>query len=147
MQLKKLAAVAAMMAAATPGVAFDGANTGASTMFYISIPLDYSRGKKDQKWSAGLQLQGKREYQAVSIDSSMFNFLPMGGLEAKWIVAGVVAAGAAVALGGKDKGTTQSLQTQQTAHQQQIQSSGGGNSGGGTPAPDCPTPVTDPCRR
>ena len=142
MALKKLAAIAAMVAVATPGLAFETKDAGTSTMFYVSIPLDYNLSKKEQQWSAGLQLQGRREYQAVMLDSRMFNFLPMGGLEAKWIIAGVVAAGAAFAVGSKDKSTTSSLQTQQTAHQQAVQQSNGSSGGGGT---SCPTPVSDPC--
>lgn len=138
MALRKLAAIAAMVAVATPSLAFDTKESqGASTMFYISIPFDFNMTKKEQKqWSAGLQLQGKREYQAVNLDSTMFNFLPMGGLEAKWIIAGVVAVGAAAAAGSKDKGTTSSLQAQQTAHQQAITS--------GTV--DCST-TPDPCKK
>jgi hypothetical protein len=139
MALKKLGAVAAQGAVAPPSLAFDVKDNGASTMFYISIPLDHSLTKKEQQWSAGLQLQGKREYQAVNLDSRMLNFLPMGGLEAKWIIAGVVAAGAAVAVGSKDKGTTSSLQAQQT-QQQQIQAAK-------PVSTNCPTPVEDPCRR
>ena len=139
MALKKLAAVAAMVAAATPSLAFDTKDAGTSTMFYVSIPLDYSLTRKEQHWAAGLQLQGKREYQVVNLDSRMFNFLPMGGLEAKWIIAGVVAAGATAAVGGKDKSTTAKLQAQQASHQQAIGS-------GGTGAP-CPTPITDPCKK
>ena len=134
MSLKKVAAIVVMAAFAAPSLAFDARETGASTMFYVSIPLDYRASKKEQRWSAGLQLQGKRDYQAVQLDSSMFNFLPAGGLEAKWIVAGVVAVGGAVALGSKSKSTTQQLQAQQTQHQQQI-------------AADCPTPTTNPCIR
>jgi hypothetical protein len=110
MTLKKLAAIAALVAVATPSLAFDTKDQGSSTMFYISIPLDYSLTRKQQEWSAGLQLQGKRDYQAVNLDSKMLNFLPMGGLEAKWIVAGVVAVGAAAAVASKDKGTTAQLQ-------------------------------------
>ena len=139
MALKKLAAVAAMVAVATPSFAFDARDNATSTMFYISIPLDYSLSRKEQQWGAGLQLQGKREYQAVNLDSRMLNFLPLGGLEAKWIIAGVVATGAAVAVGSKDKGTVSSLQAQQT-QQQQIQAAK-------PVSPNCPTPITDPCRK
>ena len=139
MAFKKLAAVAVMVAVATPSLAFEVKDAGTSTMFYISIPLDYSLSKKEQQWGAGLQLQGKRDYQAVNLDSRMLNFLPLGGLDAKWIIAGVVAAGAAVAVGSKDKGTTSSLQAQQT-QQQQLQAA--------KPVdPNCPTPITDPCRK
>jgi hypothetical protein len=137
MALRKLAAIAAMIAVATPSLAFDTKESqGASTMFYISIPFDLNMTRKEQKqWSAGLQLQGKREYQAVNLDSTMFNFLPMGGLEAKWIIAGVVAVGAAAAAGSKSS-TTSSLQTQQTAHSAAISS--------GTV--DCNTSA-DPCKK
>jgi hypothetical protein len=121
MALKKLAAIAALLVVATPSLAFDFKDTGASTMFYVSIPLDYSLARKDREMAYGLQLQGKREYQAVNIDSKMLSFLPLGGLEAKWIIAGVVAAGAAVAVSSKDKGTSANLQTQQTAHQAQVE--------------------------
>ena len=141
MALKKLAAIAAMMAVATPGFAFDSAYTGTSTMFYISIPLENTASKKEQQWSAGLQLQGKREYQAVNIDSKMFNFLPLGGLEAKWIIAGVVAAGAAVAVGSKDKGTSSNLQQQQVQHQQILEAQKAAAAAG-----ECPTPLTNPCK-
>lgn len=137
MALRKLAAIAALVAVATPSLAFDLMDTGPSTLFYISIPLDSSAARKDREWSYGLQLQGKREYQAVNIDSRMLSFLPLGGLEAKWIIAGVVAAGAAVAVGGKDKGTTSSLQAQQTQHQQAVAAA--------QPPADCPTPATNPC--
>jgi hypothetical protein len=136
MALRKLAALAALIAIPTPSLAFDIKDAGSSTMFYVSIPLDSGIARKDREWAYGLQLQGKREYQAVNIDSKVFSFLPMGGLEAKWIIAGVVAAGAAVAVAGKDKGTTSSLQTQQTQHQQTVAVQ--------KPA-ECPTPVTNPC--
>ena len=117
MTLKKLAAFAALVVVATPTLALDPTSpaAGNATMFYVSIPLDYSLTKKQQQWSAGLQLQGKREYQAVNIDSTMLNFLPMGGLEAKWVIAGVVAAGAAAAVASKDKSTSSSLQQQAAA--------------------------------
>lgn len=137
MALTKWAALAALMAVASPSLAFDLKDSGASTMFYISIPLDSSVARKDREWAYGLQLQGKREYQAVNIDSKMLSFLPMGGLEAKWIIAGVVAAGAAVAVSSKDKGTTSNLQTQQTQHQQAVAAQ--------QPAAECPTPITNPC--
>jgi hypothetical protein len=132
MTIKKLAAAAALLALVTPSLAFDTRESGASTIFYISIPLDTPRGYKGERWSAGLQLQGKREYQAVRIDSSMLNFMSLNDIPAKWMIAGLVAAGAAVAIGGKDKSTTSSLQQQQTQNEQ---------SGG------CTKPVLDPCAK
>jgi len=144
MTLKRLAAAAAMLAIATPGLAFDAgeAETGASTMFYISIPLDFQLSRKErQQWTAGLQLQGKRDYQAIRIDSRMLNYFSLNDIDAKWMIAGLVAAGAAVAIGSKDKKTTDNLQQQQTQQAQQQGQTGGGS--GGT----CTKPVTDPCKR
>ena len=57
-----------MVAVATPSLAFEVKDAGASTMFYISIPLDYSISKKEQQWAAGLQLQGKpKSFQLVRL--------------------------------------------------------------------------------
>ena len=140
MVLKKLAAAAAMLAIATPTPAFDAAETGASTMFYISIPLDFRLSRKEQQqWTAGMQLQGKRDYQAVRIDSTMLNAFSLNDIDAKWIIAGLVAAGAAAAIGSKDKSTTSNLQQQQTQNQQATQN-------GGSPGP-CSRPPTDPCKK
>jgi hypothetical protein len=137
MSLKKLAAAAAMLAFATPSPAFDAAETGTSTMFYVSIPLDFQLSRKErQQWTAGLQLQGKRDYQAMRIDSTMLNAFSLNDIDAKWMIAGLVAAGAAVAIGSKDKKTTDNLQQQQTQAQQQ--------NGGSAP---CTRPVSDPCKK
>ena len=132
MALRKFAAAAALAAFATPGAAFDVREAGASTMFYISIPLDFGLSRKEQRWTAGLQLQGKRAYQAVNIDSSLLNFVSGGEVDGKWIVAGLVAVGAAAAIGRKDKGTSQTLQQEQTQIEQQQ---------GGT----CTRLPADPC--
>ena len=137
MAFRKWAVLAALIAAASPSLAFDIKDAGPTTMFFISIPLDSSGTRQDREWGYGIQLQGKREYQAVNIDSKMLNFLPAGGLEAKWILAGIVAAGAAVAVASKDKSTTSSLQTQQTQHQQTVAAQ--------NPPAACPTPATNPC--
>jgi hypothetical protein len=121
MERKHVVAIAAAVAFSTNIPAADFQDAGPTTMFYVSIPLDTGISRKDQQPSFGLQLQGKREYQAIRIDSKILNFLPAGGLEAKWIIAGVLAAGAAVALGSRDKGTAQALNTQQAQTEQQQQ--------------------------
>jgi hypothetical protein len=136
MVLRKLAAAAALAAFATPGAAFDVREAGASTIFYISIPLDYGLSRKEQQWTAGLQLQGKRSYQAISIDSSVLNFVSDGAVDGKWIVAGLVAVGAAAAISRKDRRTSETLQQQQTQIEEQ-------QGGGGT----CNRPPVDPCAR
>jgi len=80
----------------------------------------------------------------VTIDTRMFaayermGFTGLEAISAKWIVAGVVAAGAGVAVASKDKKTSESRQEQQQQQQiqqQQNQQNGGGNNG----AVPCPT--------
>jgi hypothetical protein len=150
MALRKLAAGAAMLALATPGLAFDAGDSGAATtMFYISIPLGLGSNagltRKEQQWSVGLQIQGKRDYPAARIDSTMLNAFSLNDVDAKWWLAGAVAVGAAAAISAKDKNTTSALQQQQT---QQAQQQAASQQSGGTTSPGvCPRPVTDPCRK
>jgi hypothetical protein len=68
----------------------------------------------------GLQFQGFRPYQSVQVDYQSLKLLPaaIAGLEAKYIVAGAVALGAAVAVAKKDKGTSQTMQQQQQQQQE-----------------------------
>lgn len=145
---KQLAAVAApmfitLLCAATPSVAFDNlSQQSPGVMFYFSLPLD-ARNAKEQVPAAGFAIQGKRQYETVYVDSRMFNFTGTG-IEAKWIIAGVVAAGAAVAVASKDKSTTSSYQEQQqaqqaqAAQQQQQQAQQGGGSEPCPVTPNCP---------
>jgi hypothetical protein len=138
MVFRRLAAAAALLAAATPAAAIDPGEQ-ALTMFYISIPLDFRLSRKDQQqWSAGLQIQGKRDYQAVRIDSTMLNAFSLNDIDAKWMVAGLVTVGAAAAIGTKNKKTSNELQQQQTQQQ---------TTGGGSPAAPCPRPPSDPCKK
>jgi len=143
--MKQLAAFAAFVCVATPSAASDTlSQQSPGVMFYFSIPLDAPRSKKDETFSAGFAIQGKREYETVKIDSRMLNNFIGGGIEAKWIIAGVVAAGAAVAVASKDKSTSTSQQQQQAAQaaaqqERQAQQTGGGGNGGGTPCPVTPS--------
>lgn len=142
--MKQLAAFAAFVCVASPSAAFDTlSQQSPGVMFYFSIPLDGPKAK-DETFSAGFAIQGKRDYETVKIDSRMLNNFIGGGIEAKWIIAGVVAAGAAVAVASKDKSTSTSQQQQQQAAaqqqaQQQAQQTGGGGNGGGTPCPVTPS--------
>jgi hypothetical protein len=142
MVFSKVAAAAALLAAAVPAAAFDPGEQPALTMFYISIPLDSRPSHKGPQWSAGLQIQGKRDYQAIRIDTTMLNAFSLNDIDARWLVAGVVTVGAAAALASKDKKTTSELQQQQTQQQTQQQASGGGS-----PAAPCPRPPSDPCKK
>jgi uncharacterized protein HemX len=89
-------------------------------LYYISVPLDgVTRTEKDPV--VGFALQGNRSYQAVRFDSRVMNLLEAGAFEAKWLIVGAVAAGAAVAVGSKDKSVSQQQQQQAQAQQQAQQ--------------------------
>ena len=84
------------------------------TTFFVAIPLDAS-SHKEQTPNFGLQFQGMKPYQSVKVDYQTFKFLPsaLAAMEVKYIVAGAVAVGAAVAVAKKDSKTSQSFAQQQ----------------------------------
>src|SRR5690349_6022689 len=112
----KHAAVSAAAAAATlfAAPAFSQETVAPMTRFFIAIPLD-ARNAKEQMPNFGLQFQGSRPYQSVQVDYQRLKLLPaaIAGLEVKYVVAGAVALGVAVAATKKDKGTSESFQQQQ----------------------------------
>jgi len=110
------AAVAAAAVFTAAGAAAQELRTP-MTQFYVSVPLGAATPKESMP-TFGLKLQGSKPYQTVNIDSRMFGFGPLAALEAKWIIAGVVAGGAALAIASKDKSTSTRLATQ--AQQQQA---------------------------
>lgn len=114
---RQIAALVALLCAATPVLALEPANTGSSTMFYMSVPLD-ARSVKEQMPAFGLSIQGRNRQQLVNVDTRTFNFLPLGGIEAKWLLAGGAAVFAAAAVSRKDKGQQAEFQA---AQQQQAQ--------------------------
>lgn len=65
----------------------------------------------------GLQFQGTKAYQSVKVDYQTFKFLPaaIAAMEAKYIIAGAVAIGAAVVVAKQDKGKSESFAQQQAA--------------------------------
>ena len=115
MVIKHLA-VAAAAAAATliAAPAFSQELRAPMTTFFVAIPLDAS-SHKEQTPNFGLQFQGMKPYQSVKVDYQTFKFLPaaLAAMEVKYIVAGAVAVGAAVAVAKKDKQTSQSFAQQQ----------------------------------
>ena len=129
MLLKRLAIFAAAIIISAPALASDFNTMGpSSTMFYVALPLD-AGSQKEQAPYFGFMMQGSRSYETVNINTRMFDdnkrfgFLPLGGLEAKWLIVGAVGVAAAVAVGSKDKSTAQAHQDaqQQQAAQQQSQ--------------------------
>jgi hypothetical protein len=105
MGIKHAAALLASMALCSPAWAFDGAQT----VFYVSIALD----RQPSPVSFGLRLQG-RDYRTLDIDTRMLRLVPLGGIEAKWLLAGALAVGAAAAVRG-DKRAQQHAEQQAAA--------------------------------
>ena len=112
-------AVGVAAAAATSFAAPASSQSGAAhfsdirspmTGFYVSIPLDGTT-RKEQQMNFGLQFQGLKPYQAVKVDYTTFKLLGAGiaGLEAKYIIAGAIAVGAAVAVAKQDKAKSESF--------------------------------------
>lgn len=136
---KHIAALATLILISFPAAAFNDGPTQQTQgiTFFVAIPLD-ARDVKEQSLYSGLAIQGKRAYENVRIDSRMLddtrtvNFFGTA-IGAKWIIAGVVAAGAVAAVATKDKSTTAAYEQQQQAQQA---SGGGGGTGGGTFHPD-----------
>jgi len=112
----KQIAVSAAAAAATliAAPAFSQEIRAPMTTFFVAIPLDATT-RKEFTPNFGLQFQGSRPYQAVKVDYQTVRFLPgvLAAMEAKYIVAGAVAVGAAVAVAHKDRKTTTTFAEQQ----------------------------------
>jgi len=122
MGIKHVAASAAAAATMIAAPALSQEVVAPMTKFFVAIPLD-ARSAKEQSLNFGLQYQGSRPYQSVRVDYQSFKLLPAaaGGLEMKYIVAGAVALGAAVAATHKSKSeqaTSQQFQQQQQQQQQ-----------------------------
>lgn len=108
------AGVAAAAATLIAAPAFSQELRTPMTTFFVAIPLDASTHKEFTP-NFGLQVQGSKPYQSVKVDYQTFKLLPgaLAAMEVKYIVAGAVAVGAAVAVAHKDKGTSQVFQQQQ----------------------------------
>ena len=122
MGIKHVAASAAAAATMIAAPALSQEVVAPMTKFFVAIPLD-ARSAKEQSLNFGLQYQGSRPYQSVRVDYQSFKLLPAAasGLEMKYIVAGAVALGAAVAATHKSKSeqaTSQQFQQQQQQQQQ-----------------------------
>lgn len=179
--VRKIAALMALIpatfAAATPAYGQDtitGFNTAhsASTMFFVSIPLD-GKSRKERETGYGFALQGKQ--QAFVVDTRMlknnFGLETLAGLEIKWLLAGAAAVATAAAVGTSSSTRTEtqaaSQQQQQIAAATSSTTSGGstttsatsttsstggtsggtstgGTSGGSTGGTTTPCPVTCP---
>ena len=120
MGIKHVAASAAAAATMIAAPALSQEVVAPMTKFFVAIPLD-ARSAKEQSLNFGLQFQGSRPYQSVRVDYQSFKLVPAAasGLEMKYIVAGAVALGAAVAATHKSK--SEQATSQQFQQQQQQQ--------------------------
>jgi hypothetical protein len=141
--MNQWAALAALALTATAAVAFDDPAQlqAPGVKFYFAIPLDAPTAKA-QSFTAGFAISGSRPYETLYVDSRMLNNFIGGGIEAKFIIAGVVAAGAAAAVASKDKSTEASYQA---AKKKQAQNGSTGGTGGGGGGGSEPCPVTPSC--
>jgi hypothetical protein len=115
MVIKQIAASAAAAAATLSAApALSQEIRAPITTFFVAIPLDATTHKEFTP-NFGLQFQGSRPYQAVKVDYQTFKFLPgvLAAMEVKYIAAGAVAVGAAVAVAHKDRKTTTTFAQQQ----------------------------------
>jgi hypothetical protein len=155
MAIKQFVAAVALVGAAAQAVAvepWDPRQSVPTVMYYVTIPLD-AAVRKEREASLGMMLHGKREYQAVVLDTRMLNFID-GGIGAKFLIAGAVALGGIAAVAGGGKGAEQQQQAQQN---QQVAakaaatastaggSSSGGSSGGSTGGSGTPAPCPQVC--
>ena len=130
-----LALIPATFAAAGPAHGADpltsfNAPHSASTMFFVSIPLD-GKSRKERETGYGFALQGKQ--QAFVVDTRMlknnFGLETLAGLEIKWLLAGAAAVATAAAVGSS---STSRTETQTASQQQQQIAAAAATSGGST---------------
>jgi hypothetical protein len=79
-----------------------------SVLYYVSVPFG-GESRRDREPVLGFALQGRRHHQSLRMDTRVLNLVGSGVIEAKVLIVGAVAAGAAIAMGSKDK----SVETQQ----------------------------------
>jgi hypothetical protein len=120
MHTRRFSLAAAALLAISPSTFAQELRPGVpAVLYYVSVPLD-GVTRPEREPVVGFALQGNRSYQSVRFDSRVMNFLD-GAFEAKWLLVGAVAAGAAVAIGSKDKSVVQQQQQQQQAQQKAQQ--------------------------
>ena len=120
----KPVAVAALVASAfvsAPSHADEIINqqiTSPMTMFYVSIPLGGVTAK-ERAPAYGLALQGKRQYETIAVDTRTLHAFEgvLGGIEAKWLIAGAVVVGAGAYALNKNKDRSSSYSGSQNNQQ------------------------------
>jgi hypothetical protein len=142
MVIRKVAALLALIpatfAVATPAHGADpitsfNAPNSASTMFFVSIPLD-GKTRKDRETGYGLALQGKQ--QAFVVDTRVlknnFGLEAIAGLEIKWLLAGAAAVATAAAVGSSSSTRTEAQTAGQATQSTALAASTGTPTSGTT---------------
>lgn len=132
----RITALLAAISLASPALAGDpvtgfSPQATASTMFFVSIPLD-AGSRKQREPVYGFALQGRQA--AVAIDNKLlanFGLETLAGLEIKWVLAGAAAVGLAAAVGTNNP-TRAAAQASSQAQQQAIVTGSTGTGGTGT---------------
>jgi hypothetical protein len=150
MGFKRFIAAFLLFVAATPAGAaepWDPRHNVTSLMYFVRIPLD-ARAPREREPVFGLVMRGSREREFVVLDTRMLNLID-GGISAKFLIAGAVALGAAVAVGGSGGGSSEgaippappkpasSTTSTSTSSSGGTSGGAGGGTGSGAPAP-CP---------
>ena len=115
MGAKQVAALIAALFVAAPSFA-DPLDTTPMTKFYVSIPLGASTAR-ERAPTFGIQMQGRKPYETVTIDSRLVNNFvgPLALIEAKWLIAGAVAAAGVYAVSRKNEDRSAQYNDQQNA--------------------------------
>ena len=93
-----------------------------SVVYYLSIPLG-AESRAEREPVVGFALQGSRPYQFVRMDTRLMNLAGAGAIEAKWLIVGAVAAGAAALAGGQDS----SVEAQRAQQEQALAQAANGS--------------------
>jgi hypothetical protein len=107
-----------LAALAAPSLADDLRPAEPSVLYYVSVPIG-GASRLDREPVVGFAFQGRRIQHSFRMDTRVLNLVGSGAFEVKYLIVGAVAAGAAVAIGGRDK-SVEAQQAQQAAAVQHV---------------------------
>jgi hypothetical protein len=112
MGARQVATLVAALFVSAPSFADPVEVTSPLTKFYVSIPLGASTAR-ERTPTFGIAMQGNRPYESVNIDTRMLGFGPLAVIEAKWLIAGALAAGGVYAVSRKNDNRSATYNQQQ----------------------------------
>jgi hypothetical protein len=72
-----------------------------SVLYFVTLPFG-GESRRDREPVIGFSFQGRQAHQRLRLDSRILHFVE-GGVEAKYLLVGAVALGAAALAGSKDR--------------------------------------------